>query len=98
VLVPIGSTADRSNTPVSKFVRITVAPHKSKLGEEEIVGKFDYDYADGFNPTSSNHAVSSHTRQSFLSKINFKSIVKTTVWGAVVGATLKKIYNSKYSV
>lgn len=39
VLVPIDSTADRSNTPVSKFVRITVAPHKSKTGEEKIAGK-----------------------------------------------------------
>jgi hypothetical protein len=67
------------------------------LGEEEIVGKFDYDYADGFNPTSSNHAVRQRARQNFLSKINLESIVKTTVWGAVVGATLKKIYNSKYS-
>jgi molybdopterin-dependent oxidoreductase alpha subunit len=47
VLVPIGSTADRSNTPVSKFVRITVAPHESKTGEAEIAGKFDYDYVDG---------------------------------------------------
>jgi len=47
VLVPIGSTADRSNTPVSKFVRITVAPPESKTGEPEIVGKFDYDYVDG---------------------------------------------------
>ena len=48
VLVPIGSTADRSNTPVSKFVRITVAPHESKTGEAGIVGKFDYDYVEGY--------------------------------------------------
>jgi len=47
VLVPIGSTADRSNTPVSKFVRITVAKHESETGEPQIVGKFDYDYVDG---------------------------------------------------
>ena len=44
VLVPIGSTADRSNTPVSKFVRITVAPHTSPNGATETAGKFDYDY------------------------------------------------------
>ena len=47
VLVPIGSTADRSNTPVSKFVRITVAPHLSKSGEPETAGQFDYEYTDG---------------------------------------------------
>ena len=47
VLVPIDSTADRSNTPVSKFVRITVAPHVSKTGEAGVVGKFDYDYVEG---------------------------------------------------
>lgn len=48
VLVPIGSTADRSNTPVSKFVRITVTPHVSKTGHAEVVGKFDHDYVDGY--------------------------------------------------
>jgi hypothetical protein len=96
VLVPIDSTADRSNTPVSKFVRITVAPHKSKTGEEKIVGKFDYDYVDGFNLTSSNYALSQHKKQSFLNSINLESIIKTTVWATVVGATLKKIYNSKH--
>jgi molybdopterin-dependent oxidoreductase alpha subunit len=36
VLVPIGSVAERSNTPTSKYVVITVAPSKS-------TGKFDYD-------------------------------------------------------
>ena len=47
VLVPIESTADRSNTPVSKFVRITVLSHKSQNGEPQIVGKFNYDYFEG---------------------------------------------------
>jgi anaerobic selenocysteine-containing dehydrogenase len=47
VLVSIDSTADRSNTPVSKFVRITVAPHASETGEAQIAGKFDYDYVEG---------------------------------------------------
>jgi hypothetical protein len=36
VLVPIGSVAQRSNTPTSKFVIITVA-------KSERVGRFDYD-------------------------------------------------------
>ena len=48
VLVPIDSTADRSNTPTSKFVIITVALHQSKSGEAAVVGKFDYDYVDGY--------------------------------------------------
>jgi anaerobic selenocysteine-containing dehydrogenase len=48
VLVPIESVADRSNTPVSKFVIITIAPHQAqKGGSPEIVGKFDYNYVDG---------------------------------------------------
>ncbi len=38
VLVPIGSVAQRSNTPTSKFVIITVA-------KSERVGRFDYDRA-----------------------------------------------------
>jgi molybdopterin-dependent oxidoreductase alpha subunit len=46
VLVPIGSTADRSNTPVSKFVRITVAPHES--GDPATAGRFDYDHVEGY--------------------------------------------------
>jgi anaerobic selenocysteine-containing dehydrogenase len=46
VLVPIGSTADRSNTPVSKFVRITVAPHESNTDETGVVGKFNYNYVE----------------------------------------------------
>jgi anaerobic selenocysteine-containing dehydrogenase len=51
VLVPIGSTADRSNTPVSKFVPITVAPHQSATGEPGTAGKFDYDYVTGGQKT-----------------------------------------------
>ena len=48
VLVPIESVADRSNTPVSKFVIITIAPHLAQPGASpEIVGKFDYNYVDG---------------------------------------------------
>lgn len=40
-LVPIGSVAEKSNTPTSKSVVITIA----KNGDERI-GKFDYDYAE----------------------------------------------------
>ncbi|MFL5608520.1 MAG: molybdopterin dinucleotide binding domain-containing protein, partial [Gemmatimonadaceae bacterium] len=36
VLVPVGSVAERSNTPTSKYVVITVAPSRH-------TGKFDYD-------------------------------------------------------
>jgi molybdopterin-dependent oxidoreductase alpha subunit len=39
-LVPIGSVAEKSNTPTSKSVVITIA----KNGDERI-GKFDYDYS-----------------------------------------------------
>jgi molybdopterin-dependent oxidoreductase alpha subunit len=48
VLVPINSVADRSNTPVSKYVIITIAPHITENGASpEIAGKFDYNYVDG---------------------------------------------------
>ncbi len=40
VLVPIGSVAEKSNTPVSKYVVITVAPTQYK-------GKFDPEYQKG---------------------------------------------------
>jgi anaerobic selenocysteine-containing dehydrogenase len=40
VLVPVGSVADKSNTPASKSVRITVRPSQAPL-------KFDYDSAAG---------------------------------------------------
>ncbi len=51
VLVAIGSTADRSNTPVSKFVRITVAPRRSPAGERGTAGRFDYDFVAGRQAT-----------------------------------------------
>ncbi len=40
VLVPVGSVADKSNTPASKSVVISVRPSDAPL-------KFDYDSADG---------------------------------------------------
>jgi molybdopterin-dependent oxidoreductase alpha subunit len=45
VLVPIGSVAERSNTPTSKFVVITVAPAAD-------TAPFDYDRADGGVPAT----------------------------------------------
>jgi anaerobic selenocysteine-containing dehydrogenase len=39
VLVPVNSVAERSNTPTSKYVVITVAPSAR-------TGKFDYDRAE----------------------------------------------------
>ncbi|MEO6333658.1 MAG: FdhF/YdeP family oxidoreductase [Pyrinomonadaceae bacterium] len=38
-LIPLGSTARRSDTPTSKSIVISIRPH------EEFVGKFDYDHA-----------------------------------------------------
>jgi molybdopterin-dependent oxidoreductase alpha subunit len=45
VLVPIDSVADRSNTPTSKYVIITVAP-------SERTQRFDYDRVESAQPTS----------------------------------------------
>ena len=78
VLVPIGSRADRSNTPVSKFVRITVAPNESKTGEAEIVGKFGYDYVEVYAQTTADISLSFRSKSSFLSKIKSGVIVSAS--------------------
>jgi len=93
VLIPVDSTADRSNTPVSKFVRITVAPHESKTGEAGIVGKFDYDYVEGYARTPADRSLSHRAKSSFLSKINFENVVNAAVCVSFIGAVAKKIYN-----
>jgi hypothetical protein len=94
VLVPIDSTADRSNTPVSKFVRITVAASELKNGESEIVGKFDYDYVKGYAPVSGN--LTRQAKPSFLSKISFQNVVGAAMWITIVGAVAKNIYKSEF--
>jgi hypothetical protein len=43
VLMPINSVAERSNTPTSKFVIITVSPSASQ-------GRFDYDHVEQEQP------------------------------------------------
>ncbi len=97
VLVPIGSTADRSNTPVSKFVRITVAPHISKTGEAGVVGKFDYDYVKGYADTPAGKSLShARVKTSFMSKINLENAVGAAVWATILGAAAKSIYNSRF--
>ncbi len=98
VLVPIGSTADRSNTPVSKFVRLTVAIHESKTGEAGIVGKFDYDYVAGYAQTPANRSLSyKREKSSFLSKINLENVVSAAVWVTVIGAATKTFYKSQFN-
>jgi len=97
VLVPIGSTADRSNTPVSKFVRITVAPHVSKTGEAGVVGKFDYDYVKGYADAPANKSLShARVKTSFMSKINLENVVGAAVWATILGAAAKSVYNSRF--
>ncbi len=98
VLVPIGSTADRSNTPVSKFVRITVAPHVSKTGEAGIVGKFDYDYVKGYANAPANRNLShARAKSDLLSKINLETVVGAAIWFAVIGSVAKTVFSSKHS-
>jgi anaerobic selenocysteine-containing dehydrogenase len=41
VLVPVGSVAEKSNTPASKSVVISIRPANSEMA------KFDYDYVEG---------------------------------------------------
>jgi molybdopterin-dependent oxidoreductase alpha subunit len=47
VLVPVTSAADRSNTPTSKYVRITVEPSARGDASHAPAPKFDYDHVDG---------------------------------------------------
>ncbi|MCU1290491.1 MAG: putative formate dehydrogenase oxidoreductase protein [Acidobacteria bacterium] len=95
VLVPIGSTADRSNTPVSKFIRITVAPHKTKPGEPSIVGKFDYDYVDGYAQKKAEPSLSRRATDGLLGIVNLEHTVGIAVWATIIGAVLKGIYDSQ---
>ncbi len=95
VLVPIDTTADRSNQPVSKFVRITVAPHKSQTGDSETVGRFDYDYADGCADTRHAEALPGAAKAGLLSKINLETVVGAAVWAVVVGSVAKTAFAPK---
>lgn len=97
VLVSIDSTADRSNTPVSKFVRITVAPHETEMGEQEIAGKFDYDYVKGYATAPTDRSLSHRANSSFLSKMNFKNVISAAIWTAFIGSAAKSIYNSEFN-
>jgi molybdopterin-dependent oxidoreductase alpha subunit len=95
VLVPIDSTADRSNSPVSKFVRITVAQHESKTNEAAIVGKFDYDYVEGYADTPANRSLSRRKKSRFSSKVNLEKVVSAMVWATIIGTVVKSIYDSE---
>ncbi len=97
VLVPIDSTADRSNQPTSKFVRITVAPHESKIGEAGIVGKFDYDYVEGYAHTSARRSLNHGGEKSdFVSKMNLETVVSAAFWAVIIGAAAKTVYKSQF--
>lgn len=95
VLVPIDSTSERSNQPTSKFVRITVARHESKIGEAQITGKFDYDYIAGYDQSPPDHKVSYRRKTNLLSKINVKTVVSAAIWAGVIAAAAKTLYKSQ---
>jgi molybdopterin-dependent oxidoreductase alpha subunit len=90
VLVPIGSTADRSNTPVSKFVRITVAPHAGAGGGPVFEGKFDHDYV-ASPPPARNRALAARTRTSLKEVFTLENAVAAGVWAVVVGSVVSRL-------
>ncbi|MBC7797290.1 MAG: FdhF/YdeP family oxidoreductase [Pyrinomonadaceae bacterium] len=101
VLVPIGHSADRSNTPVSKFIIITVAAHVGKNGKPEFAGKFDYDYSANSQPyqiSTNGHAPAKKSNGvkalSLLGKLDFQNIVKATIIVAVAGSAVNALLSS----
>lgn len=84
VLVPIGSVADRSNTPVSKFIHITIAPNQ----ETARIGKFDYEYQDGDSRVRQMSATKSE-KQKFTEHLNAKNLVGVAVGTFFLGAVAK---------
>jgi hypothetical protein len=90
VLVPIGSTADRSNTPVSKFVRITVAPHAGADGRAVFEGKFDHDYVTA-PPPARNRALTARSVTSLKGIFTLENAVATGLWAVVVGSVVSRL-------
>ena len=85
VLVPIGSVADRSGTPVSKFVIITIAP------TTETAGKFDYEYVDGHQHAAQMQTARKTTKAGFFSRINLQSVVSAATVALIVGGTIQAL-------
>ena len=84
VLVPIRAVADRSNTPVSKSIVITIAPN----AETAPVGKFDYEYQDGdsrVNQMKNNNS----KKKNFAAYFNEKNIVSVAAGAFFLGAIAK---------
>lgn len=92
VLVPIRSVADRSNTPVSKFIVITIVPNEQKT----IIGKFDYEYQDGDSRVN-------QMRQANLKKkkvieyFNEKNIISVAAGAFFIGAIAKILIDKNRS-
>lgn len=84
VLVPINSVADRSNTPVSKFIIITIAPNQ----ETARIGRFDYEYQDGDSRVNQMQK-SKREKQSLASHFNSKNLVSAAVGTFFIGAVAK---------
>ncbi len=85
VLVPINSVADRSRTPVSKYVIITIAP------TTETAGKFDYEYADGHSRQTQMQTASKSAKAGAASRINLQSITMAATVALIVGGTIRAL-------
>jgi molybdopterin-dependent oxidoreductase alpha subunit len=88
VLVPIGSVADKSHTPVSKFVIITIAPRA------ETAGKFDYEYVDG-HARAAQMQTRKTAKSSVFSRINLQSIVGAATVAVIVGGTIRALRDDR---
>ena len=89
VLIPIGSVADRSGTPVSKFVIITVAP------TTETAGKFDYEYVDGHARAAQMQTAQKAAKAGVFSRLNIQSIVGAATVALIVGGTIQALCGNR---
>ncbi|MCY7374547.1 MAG: hypothetical protein LH472_01060, partial [Pyrinomonadaceae bacterium] len=85
VLVPIGSVADKSHTPVSKFVIITIAP------TTETAGKFDYEYVDGHARAAQVAMTRKSAKAGVFSRVNLRSVVGMATVAVIVGGTIRAL-------
>ena len=90
VLVPIGSVADKSHTPVSKFVIITIAP------TTETAGKFDYEYVDG-HARATQMQTQKAAKAGVFSRINLQSIASAATVAIIIGGTLRALRENSRS-
>ena len=86
VLVPIGAVADRSNTPVSKSIVITIAANADKTR----VGKFAYEYTEADSRVNQMKKAKKD-KPGFFARFTAENLIAATVAAVFIGAVTKKL-------